>query len=410
VGLLESIRTSVAEIWSHKLRSILTLAGVVLGTTSLVVMVSVIGGVALAVQKGLSDLGFDGVVFASSQRPTDRIEQKKAGYSRGLRRADLGTIERGQELIEGAAPAVSLRETIRINGRSLQAAVEGITPAYGVVRNRSVEEGRFIVSRDLDDVTTVCVIGQQLKLDAFGAEKALGREVLIRSLRFKIVGILPMMGTSQVGSGEMRRQNSGLYIPLSTAQKHFTGGDVVHYYAFKVGGDDQLTDGQKEIEALLRRSHRGISDFRIMNIGEEILRVRKEVDQLIVNWRVILASIAGISLLIGGIGIFSVMQIAISERLYEIGLRKAIGATDGAIFVQFLIESVSLSLVGGLTGSALGYVITIAAGTAFEDGLTVSPLGLILAAAFAIVIGLSAGLYPALRASRLHPVEAIRGA
>jgi putative ABC transport system permease protein len=115
-------------------------------------------------------------------------------------------------------------------------------------------------------------------------------------------------------------------------------------------------------------------------------------------------------LLIGGIGIFSVMQIAISERLYEIGLRKAIGATDGAIFLQFLIESVSLSLVGGLTGSALGYGITLAAGTAFEDGLTVSPLGLVLAAAFAIVIGLSAGLYPALRASRLHPVDAIRGA
>ena len=145
-----------------------------------------------------------------------------------------------------------------------------------------------------------------------------------------------------------------------------------------------------------------------MNIGEEMLRVRKEVDKLIANWTVVLASIAGISLLVGGIGIFSVMQISISERVYEIGLRKSIGATDGAIFGQFLIESVSLSLVGGLLGSALGYGITLLAGQAFDDGLAVSPLGLLLAAGFAVVIGLSAGVYPALRAARLAPVDAIR--
>jgi putative ABC transport system permease protein len=122
----------------------------------------------------------------------------------------------------------------------------------------------------------------------------------------------------------------------------------------------------------------------------------------------VLASIAGISLLVGGIGIFSVMQISISERVYEIGLRKSIGASDGAIFGQFLVESVSLSLAGGLMGTALGYAVTLLAGRAFEDGLTVSPLGLLLAAGFAVVIGLSAGVYPALRASRMAPVDALR--
>jgi putative ABC transport system permease protein len=158
----------------------------------------------------------------------------------------------------------------------------------------------------------------------------------------------------------------------------------------------------------MRRSHRGISDFKLENIGQEILRVRREVDKLIANWNVVLASIAGISLLVGGIGIFSVMQISISERTYEIGLRKSIGATDPEIFGQFLVESVSLSLVGGLVGSALGYAITVAAGAAFPDGLSVSPVALLLAAGFAILIGLSAGVYPALRASRLTPVDAIR--
>jgi putative ABC transport system permease protein len=191
-------------------------------------------------------------------------------------------------------------------------------------------------------------------------------------------------------------------------QKYFLGTDTVHAYIFKVGDVKAIADGEKEVEALLRRSHRGIGDFKIENIGEEMVRIRGEVDKIIGNWRVVLASIAGISLIVGGIGIFSVMQISISERLYEIGLRKSIGATDGAIFGQFLVESVSLSVVGSLIGAALGSAITLIAGQAFPDGLAISPTALALSGAFAIVIGLSAGVYPALRASRLPPVEALR--
>jgi putative ABC transport system permease protein len=408
VNFWESVRTSVAEIRSHKLRSLLTLLGIVLGTTSLVVMVSVIGGAAVAVQKGLSDLGFDGVMFVSAQAPADRIEKKKQGYSRGLRSADLAYVDAGKQLIGEAAPIVYLRETALINGHNLQVNIEGVTPAYGVIRNRSAEFGRYLVERDVETIAPVCVIGRQLKEEAFGNEQAIGREIVLRGVRFKIVGVLRSLGNRQVNDDEMARDNSKVYLPLSTLQKHFLGSDAVMAYAFKVNDPEQLKNGQKEAEALLRRGHRGISDFKVENIGEEILRVRKEVDKLIANWTVVLASIAGISLLVGGIGIFSVMQISISERVYEIGLRKSIGASDGAIFGQFLIESVSLSLVGGLLGSALGFAITMAASQAFEDGLSVSPVGLVLAAAFAVVIGLTAGVYPALRASRLAPVDALR--
>jgi putative ABC transport system permease protein len=409
VNVYEAVRTSGTEILSHKLRSFLTLVGILLGTTALVVMVSVIGGAAVAVQKGLTDLGFDGVMFVSAQPATDRIERKKQGFSRGLRTADLDVIESGKELIGEAAPLLGLaNETVLINGRSLRLTVEGITPAWGRIRSRDAEVGRYLIDRDVAARSTVCVIGKTLKEDVFGNEEALGREVLIRGVRFRVVGVLRSLGSNQVNDPEMRRDNRKVYVPITTAQKYFTGTQEVHAYAFKVADLLRLSDAQKEAEALLRRGHHGISDFKVENIGEEILRVRKEVDKLIANWQVVLASIAGISLLVGGIGIFSVMQISISERVYEIGLRKAIGATDGEIFGQFLIESVSLSLVGGLAGSGLGYGITLLAGQAFEDGLSVSPVGLLLAALFAIVIGLSAGVYPALRASRLTPVDAIR--
>ena len=408
--IAEAVRTSAAEIWAHKLRSALTLVGIVLGTTALVVMVSVIGGLALAVQKGLDDLGFDGVVFAVPQAATDRIELKKAGYSRGMRAADGLVIEAGRDAIQQAAPVVGLgNETVRMNGRTLKALVEGVTPEWGRIRNRVPQTGRYLVENDVETRSTVALLGQKIKQDVFGNEEALGREVLIRGVRFRVVGVLKKFGNNQVQDGEMERDNSKVYIPLSTAQKYFVGRDTVHAWAFKAD-PDRMGDAQKEAEALMRRSHRGIGDFKIENIGQEILRVRKEIDKLIRNWNVVLASIAGISLLVGGIGIFSVMQISISERTYEIGLRKSIGATDPEIFGQFLIESVSLSLVGSLFGSALGYGITLLAAQAFPDGLSVSPLALFLAAGFAVGIGLVAGVYPALRASRLTPVDAIRAA
>ncbi len=405
----EASRTSLAEILSHKLRSALTLVGIVLGTTALVVMVSVIGGVAVAVQKGLDDLGFDGVVLAVPAEPSDRLEQKKR-YSRGMRGADGEVIEAGREAIEQAAPVLGLgNETVRLNGRTLKVSIEAVTPAWGRIRNRVPETGRYLVESDLATHATVALLGQKIKQRVFGGEEAVGREILIRGMRFRIVGVLKQFGNRQVGGGGLDRDNMKIYVPLTTAQKYFVGADTVHAWAFQA--DPARTDeAASEAEALLRRGHHGISDFRIENIGEEILRVRKEVDKLIANWNVVLASIAGISLLVGGIGIFSVMQISISERVYEIGLRKAIGATDPEIFGQFLLESVSLSLLGGAIGAALGYGVTRLAARAFPDGLSVSPPALLLAAGFAITIGLAAGAYPALRASRLTPVDAIRAA
>jgi putative ABC transport system permease protein len=406
----EAIRTSLAEIRAHKLRSALTLVGIVLGTTALVVMVSLIGGLAEAVEKGLADLGYDGVIIVVANEAEDPIERQKQGFSRGLRQADGEVIERGREVIDEAAPVVGLGdETARMNGQNLKVTVEGVTPAWGRIRNRDAETGRYLVERDVETRATVALLGHTLKEDVFGSEEAVGREILIRGVRFRIVGVLRHLGTNQVNDDEMRRDNSKVYIPITTAQKYFLGEDTVHAWAFQAD-PQELEHAEGEVEALLRRSHHGITDFKIQNIGEELLRVRGQVDELVMNWRIVLASIAGISLLVGGIGIFSVMQISIGERTYEIGLRKSMGATDPEIFGQFLVESVSLSLVGGMLGAALGYGITLLAGTAFEDGLPISPVGLLLAAGFAIVIGLGAGIYPALRASRLHPVDAIRAA
>ena len=349
MNLLESVRSSATEIWSHKLRSLLTLLGIVLGTTAVVVMSSVIGGAAKCVKQGFEDLGWDGVMLIGSGRPTDRLERKKDGYSRGLRSTDLTTIDEGRALLQGATPVVESVEVARLNGHELRVHLGGITPEYGVIRKRGALVGRYLLDRDVETHARVAVIGQTLREQVYGTENPIGREIVMRGLRFQVVGVVRALGNSQVNDDDMRRDNSKVYIPLTTMQMYFTGGQRVDYYLFKVRDLESMIDGEKEATALLRRSHHGISDFRVWNIGKDMVRFRAEADKLIANWTVVLTSIAGISLLVGGIGIFSVMQISISERVYEIGLRKSIGATDGAIFGQFLIESVSLSVLGGMT-------------------------------------------------------------
>ena len=159
----------------------------------------------------------------------------------------------------------------------------------------------------------------------------------------------------------------------------------------------------------MRRAHRGIGDFEVENIADEILKAEKQVRDELNNWTVVLAAIAGISLLVGGVGIYSVLKISLAERLYEIGLRKAIGASDRAILTQFMVESTTLSVLGAVLGCAVGAVISGLASGAFEAGLPLSPLGLALGVTFAVAVGLFAGVFPALSAARLTPVEALRG-
>jgi putative ABC transport system permease protein len=180
--------------------------------------------------------------------------------------------------------------------------------------------------------------------------------------------------------------------------------------AVKTNDPERLTDLKAETLASLSIAHRGAGDFRIENIAQEILKVRKEIKTVLFNWHVVLGTIAGISLLVGGIGLLSVMLIAIGERLYEIGLRKAIGATDTQIFLQFLVESAVLSLVGGLLGVAAGVGITKAVGQFFTGGLPIHLMGVSFALSVSLALGILYGIYPALKAARMQPVEALRAA
>ena len=406
---LEAVRTTLAEVWAHKLRSFLTLIGVVLGTAAVTVNVTIIDGVKAMVWEGIRGLGFDGVMFVVPRAPEDPVEQRKRTYSRGLAARDLGVVEGGASALESVAAVRLTNLVVSARGVQRRVRIYGITPSYGRVHDREVSAGRWLVESDELESRKVAVLGVELAERLFGTDDPLGKPVRIGDALFEVIGVEKRLGNRMANSGWTRREMTGALIPLSAFRAYLQGGEAITIISVKTTDAEHLTLVKSELERLVRRSHHGISDFEVENIADEILKAEREVRAMLRNWTIVLASIAGISLLVGGVGIYSVLRISLAERLYEIGLRKAMGASDRAILLQFMVESTTLSILGATVGCLVGAVISQLASGAFEAGLSLAPLGLVLGVAFAVAVGLFAGIFPSLAASRLTPVEALAG-
>jgi putative ABC transport system permease protein len=403
----ESVRTSYEEVKAHPLRSFFTLIGVILGTLALVVVLSVLDGVEASLWKGVEDLGLDGVLVMTARTPTDITERAKAHFSEGLRVEDLKTFE-GNSLIESAGPVGETRAVISAGRVTRRVNVYGVTPEFAQIKNRRTSEGRFVTRRDVDGVAPVCVLGFKLKEQLFGGSDAVGQSLNVGGRRLTVIGVGTKFDMNFVNDDDMRKETGGIYIPFTIYADMFGHANAISYVLAKVDKPEDSIEGEDEAARLYAQAHHGIHDVHVENVGKEILKERGNMVVILRNWRIVFFSIAGISLLIGGVGIFSVLKISISERLFEIGLRKSIGAGDGEIFLQFLVESVALSIVGAAIGLGLGCGLVRLISGSFPAGLPVSMFGLIVASGFAISIGLIAGLYPSLSASRLQPVEALR--
>jgi putative ABC transport system permease protein len=287
---------------------------------------------------------------------------------------------------------------------------EGGNEDYLTIRNFQVEKGRGLTRADVLAAAPVTVIGQKVATDLFGIEDPIGKEIPLRGRRYTVVGLLKKKERPQGmnGGGDDMFLGNTAYVPI-TAMRDYVYGPRAHVFiAVKTnkGGDFQqvATDATE----LLSRRHRGARDVEVENVAEDILREEKDIDKLLSNFNIVLGCIAGTALLVGGIGILSVMLIAVSERLFEIGIRKAVGATDNEILVQFLVEASTLSAVGAAMGTGLALIAIHILSPKFPWGLAVSSGGVALSAFFAIGIGLGFGLYPAWLASRMDPVESLR--
>jgi putative ABC transport system permease protein len=254
----------------------------------------------------------------------------------------------------------------------------------------------------------VAVLGHNLKNRLFGGEEALGRQINLSGRRLTVIGVGSKFDTTFVDDDDMFREMGGAYIPWTVYRDLVGRANAISYMIGRSVTPEKSVEAEYEATGRFRQAHNGIGDTKIDNVGKEILRERGQVAIILRNWRIVFFAIAGVSLLIGGVGIFSVLKISISERLFEIGLRKSMGATDREIFVQFLVESVTLSFAGAAVGLALGMVVVKLIGGFFPAGLPVSSFGVLISTGFAVGVGLFAGLYPSLTAARLEPIEALR--
>ncbi len=409
MALGEALRTTLEEVWSHKLRSLLTLVGVVLGTMAVVTMVSLIEAVKVEVWNGIASLGLDGVMFVSNAEPREPLEARRSHLSEGLTISDARRLVASSSLVAAAAPYARTHRLVAWGETGVSVPVVGTTPDFREVLRRKVAEGRFISAVDVERHRRVAVVGHLLATELFGSSEPVGRWIRIGDHRFEVVGVGAKIGNSFVNSGFARREMRSAIIPLSTWADVYGGGERVPLMVIRVAGTEGLGGTLAALKNHLWRHHNRVEDFEVENTAAEILREEAQIGDLLRGWTVVLFAISAISLVVGGVGIFSVLQISLAERLYEIGLRKSMGARDVDMLVQFLVEAVFLSVLGALVGTGLGAGLCMVLGPHFEAGLPISGFAVTLAALFAVGIGLAAGAYPSLRAARLTPVEALRG-
>lgn len=399
----------LSEVWSNKVRSLLSMSGIILGVAALVAMVGIVQGML-----GNMRASFErsGGVLKLEVLPREAPESQLhiAGISPGMTWRDIGAIEKAIPLAAYVTPIVDMSwERFIANGRREHAMLQGVTPDFMGIRSNEIEYGRFISDYDVEAKSPVIVLSTHIVDRLFkGKKNVVGLQVRVRGQIYTIVG--QFKGVSVDGAPGRKNFNweSRLnYIPATTAMARYKGDDTVNRIEVLSGRVEDMPDLIEQIENTLTQTHRGITDFEVRTQEEQLAELKKLENSFTYS----LGGIAGISLLVGGIGIMNVMLASVSERIREIGVRKAIGARSHDIFIQFLAEAVVISVLGGLFGLVASVGLLSVARDLIPEGqgINIMPVSAMLYGfLFSSLIGLASGVYPAIRASRLDPIDALR--
>lgn len=388
MNVIQGIKMAFKSILSNKLRSLLTMLGIVIGVTAVIALVSLGQGATKSVTEQVQSLGTNLLtVNILGRGSTNTLTSKEA--------ENLGEVEGIQYL----APANASNASVKFGTESVNVSVIGTNSEYADVREYSMAAGRSLSQIDLDFYQKVAVIGSQTATDLFGTDNPVGQYVQINGVRYKVVGVLASKGSSTAGSND-----EVVLIPLSSSERLFKSKGVRTVYV-QVEQEERIDAVVAGLEAALSKKFRGnTNSYRVFNQSEALSALSSVTDTLTIA----LAGIAGISLLVGGIGIMNIMLVSVTERTREIGIRKAIGAKKRDILFQFLIESMSLSGLGGVLGIALGVGIGRLASRLMNMRVSFSADVMLIAFLFSVFIGVLFGMFPANKAAKLKPIEALR--
>lgn len=400
----ESIRVALAALWANKLRALLTMLGVIIGVMSVIVMIAIVQGIRQQILDQFAGNGAN-LIFVSYRPKLGSVQ--RAGFG-GLTMADVRAVQARGTLISTVSPTAetSVVAQAAANRRSL--TLTGVLNTYNQTQSFPLAAGRFLSAGDVAAWGKACVIGHKVKQDLFGSSDPLGKEVRCTTgdgsdVSLVVVGVLEEKDQNP-GGGDF---NNSLYAALPTVQKRFTGSDKINSFSTRSHEIAQVETAADQVWSILKARHPlNYKDF-VVDTQEGIL---KQLDTLLNGIQLVLGGVGGLALLTGGIGIMNIMLVSVTERTREIGIRKAVGATRGAILLQFVVEAMVVSGLGGLIGVSCGYGLAkLIDHFAHKVLPTFVPFWATeLGFGFAVGVGLFFGIYPAFRAAKLDPIAALR--
>ena len=406
----ESIRIAFYGLRDHKFRSFLTMLGIIFGTASVIAMISIGEGAKKQAMAKYQDLGVSNIIIRDKDFTDTELEQVRTKFSRGLSLGDTKAISDILPGVKGIAPQAEAKLDAMYGDKSSKATVIGITPEITGILNFRVDEGTFIDTVHYDRQLKVCVLGANIARELFSYEDPLSRYIKLGDQWFEVTGVLKTRAlfTETIGELAARDLNNDVYIPLSTFGKRIPKSNMLlselKQVAVRLESSGRLLESAGIIKSILTRRHFNNDDFSII-IPYELMEQEKRESRI---YNLLLASIAAISLIVGGIGIMNIMLASVLERTQEIGIRRAVGGRRSDIMGQFVTEAMALSITGGLTGVFLGIVLSLGIGLLTEVKTFLTLYSIFIAFSFSVIVGITFGYLPAKRAAELKPVEAIR--
>ena len=401
MSILESLTNALSALLANKLRSLLTMLGVIIGVGAIITTTSIGEGAKADITERIQTLGAN--ILAVRPGQSRSRGRASADARKSLTVADMEALEERGQTFGYVTPEVSSRAQVKYLNNNTNTTIVGTSPAYLVTANFTVEKGRFFTDSEIRYRQRVCVLGKTVVDNLFGEAEPVGQTVKIKNVGFHVVGVM-----KEKGASGWRNPDDQVFIPYSTAMKRVFGEDYLSSISIQANDDKLIQAAETEVTELLRKQHKipinKELDFHIRNQAE-FMETLEESSQTFTN---MILGIAVVSLVVGGIGIMNIMLVSVTERTKEIGLRKAVGAQRSDILAQFLVESTTLALVGGLIGIGVGILGAEMVPSIWGWRTVVSLMYAVAAFVVSALVGVFFGAYPAWKAAKLHPIDALR--